>query len=305
MEMYNDTNYDWFNRSGDMQLIADIAKAINGEYSAIICYEQLAMLAPTEEDRKQILEIRQDEIRHYQTFSHIYVTLTGKQHTPQMIEKCKANYIEGLRASFKDEQETTDFYLDIAENTTDPYIKDKFRRASSDEQNHAVWFLYFLTASNNNKASLGRHPEPTNYGAKGALQASTLTLSSMLTYALQDEYLAQARYDSIISAFGAVRTFVQIKEAELRHIDALLPLFQTYNTPVPQNIAETLVSTPETIKIAYALGVQGEIDNIGMYEKFLTYNLPSDMRAVFTRLRDASRSHLAAFERGLARVGVI
>lgn len=300
MGMFYYTNQYRFNKSGDMQLFADIAKAINGEYSAIICYEQLAKLAQTEEARKQILEIRQDEIRHYQTFSHIYVTLTGKQHTPQVIEQCKAKYTEGLRASFKDEQETTDFYLDIAENTTDPYIKDKFRRASSDEQNHAVWFLYFLTASN--KASLERQPEPANYGAKGALQATTLTLSSMLTYALQDEYLAQARYDSIISAFGDVRTFVQIKEAELRHIDALLPLFQKYNTPVPpQNIAEMLVSTPETIKIAYALGVQGEIDNIGMYERFLTYDIPSDVRAVFTRLRDASRNHLAAFERGLAR----
>lgn len=246
--MFYYTNQFRFNKSGDIQLLTEIAKAINGEYSAIICYEQVAKLAPTEEARKQILEIRQDEIRHYQTFSHIYVTLTGKQHTPQMIEQCKATYTEGLRASFKDEQ-----------------------------------------------------PEPSNYGAKGALQASALTLSSMLTYALQDEYLAQARYDSVISAFGDVRTFVQIKEAELRHIDALLPLFQKYNTPVPKNIAETLVSTPETIKMAYALGVQGEIDNIGMYERFLTYDIPSDIRVVFTRLRDASRNHLAAFERGLAR----
>jgi hypothetical protein len=78
---------------------------------------------------------------------------------------------------------------------------------------------------------------------------------------------------------------MQIKETELRHIDALLQLFQKYNTPVPQNIAETLVSTPETIKMAYALGVQGEIENIGMYERFLTYDIPSEMRAVYTRLR--------------------
>lgn len=133
--------------TGEMELLADIQKAINGEYSAINCYQQLAELAPTEEARKQILEIRQDEIRHYQIFSHIYFMLTGKQHTPQMTEQCKSVYTEGLRASFKDEQETTDFYLDIAQKTTDPYIKEQFHRASSDEQNHAVWFLYFLTAS--------------------------------------------------------------------------------------------------------------------------------------------------------------
>lgn len=288
-----------FNKSGDMQLFADIAKAINGEYSAIICYEQLAKLAPTEEARTQILEIRQDEIRHYQTFSHIYITLTGKQYTPQVIEPCATTYTEGLRASFKGEQETADFYLDIADNTTDPYTKEQFRRASSDEQNHAVWFLYFLTDS---KISLDRQPEPANYGAKGALQATTLTLSSMLTYALQDEYLSLATYDAVIEAFGDVPTFVRIKEAEQRHIDALLPLFQTYNTPIPpQHMADMFVSTPETIKMAYALGVQGEIDNIEMYERFLTYEIPADVRTVFTRLRDASRHHLAAFEQGLAR----
>lgn len=136
----------WCIRSANHPSIADITKAINGEYSAIICYEQLARLAPNEEARKQILEIRQDEIRHYQSFTHIYTSLTGKPFTPQIIEQCEDNYTAGLRASFKDEQETTDFYLEIADKTTDPSIKETFRRASSDEQNHAVWFLFFLTA---------------------------------------------------------------------------------------------------------------------------------------------------------------
>lgn len=136
-----------YDNKGDLQLFADLTKAINGEYSAIICYEQLAKLAPTEEAKKQILEIRQDEIRHYQTFLHIYFMLTGQQHTPQITEQCKQNYQEGLRASFKDEQDTTDFYSNIAANSRDPYINEQFRRASSDEQNHAVWFLYFLTTS--------------------------------------------------------------------------------------------------------------------------------------------------------------
>ncbi|MCM3067795.1 hypothetical protein M3568_15590 [Priestia flexa] len=77
-----------------------------------------------------------------------------------------------------------------------------------------------------------KNPKPSSsqrqlddYGAKGALNAPSLSLSEMLTYALQDGYLAQARYNNVITTFGPVRTFVQIKEAELRHIDALLPLF--------------------------------------------------------------------------------
>jgi hypothetical protein len=42
----------------------------------------------------------------------------------------------------------------------------------------------------------------------------------MLTHALQDEYLAQASYDNILGNFGYIRTFAQIKDAELRHINA-------------------------------------------------------------------------------------
>ncbi|MFG6115844.1 hypothetical protein ACGTN9_11675 [Halobacillus sp. MO56] len=140
-----------------------------------------------------------------------------------------------------------------------------------------------------------------DYGAKGALNATSLTLPQMLTYAMQDEYLAQARYRDVLSNFGYVRQFANIQQAELRHIQALLPLFQRYQVPVPGDISETFVSTPASVKQAFAEGVQAEIDNIGMYNKFLTYMLPQDVRVVFTNLRNASMNHLAAFERGLAR----
>jgi len=42
------------------KLISDIEKAINGEYSAINCYAKLANLTSNENERKQILEIRDD-----------------------------------------------------------------------------------------------------------------------------------------------------------------------------------------------------------------------------------------------------
>nr|WP_084315616.1 DUF2202 domain-containing protein [Thalassobacillus devorans] len=139
------------------------------------------------------------------------------------------------------------------------------------------------------------------YGAKGALNATSLTLPQMLTYAIQDEYSAQARYRDILSNFGYVSPFANIQQAELRHIEALLPLFQRYQVPVPADISQMFVSTPSTVKQAFAEGVQAEIDNIGMYNKFLSYMLPEDVRMVFTNLRNASLNHLAAFERGLAR----
>lgn len=130
---------------GTDHLTHDISKAINGQYSAITCYTKLAEIAPTEEERKQILEIRKDEISHYQVFCQIYVAITGTQPTPQITETCPTSYKDGLQFAFKDEQNTVDFYLDIAEKAQDPYIKEKFKRAAADEQNHAVWFLFYYT----------------------------------------------------------------------------------------------------------------------------------------------------------------
>lgn len=126
------------------KLIRNIAKAIDGEYSAINCYEKLANMAPTAAERKQIIEIRQDEMKHFQKFMQIYVSLTGRQPQPKIVEKCPNMYVNGLEFALIDEQNTVDFYLEIADNTENAYIKEAFQRAAADEQNHAVWFLYYL-----------------------------------------------------------------------------------------------------------------------------------------------------------------
>ncbi|PAC95908.1 rubrerythrin family protein [Bacillus paralicheniformis] len=279
----------------DRKLINDILKAINGEYSAIFCYKQIAENAPTEGIRKQIREIRQDEQRHFEEFRRIYTNLTGQKPTPKITEECPKQYSTSLKSAFKDEQETVDFYLDLADQTQDQSIKKVFQRAAADEQNHAVWFLYLLIHSSTQQT------RQANYGAAGALNAGSLTLPQMLTYAIQDEYLAQARYNEIISNFGNIRTFIQIKEAELRHINALLSLFERYQVQIPEDISNLYVTAPLSLKAAFAAGVQGEIDNIAMYNKFLTFDVPADVRTVFTQLRNASQNHLEAFRRGLER----
>ncbi|WP_404331785.1 ferritin family protein [Mesobacillus maritimus] len=295
---YVPSYYNFDRTAPDTRLVPDIQKAINAEYSAVACYEKLANMAPTQDEKNTILEIQKDEKRHLEEFSRIYTTLTGRQPSYQVIEDCPNQYGAGIEFAFKDEQEAVDFYLDISDKAQDPTIKDRFRRAASDEQNHAVWFLFFSS-----KNSRGTHPnrQIENYGAKGALSASSLSLPQMLTYALQDEYLAQARYNNIIGTFGNVRTFVQIREAEKRHITALLPLFERYQVPLPNDISQSFVTTPENIKAAYAAGVQGELENISMYDRFLSLNIPNDVRIVFSQLRNASMNHLAAFERGLNR----
>ncbi|MDL4839667.1 ferritin family protein [Aquibacillus rhizosphaerae] len=295
---YGTQNNAYYRMPNEYQLIKDIQKAINAEFSAIACYENLAYMAPTNDVKQRIIEIQQDEKRHFEEFSNIYKQLTGQQPTYQIIEECPEYYKAGIEFAFKDEQKAVDFYLDIADQTKDSFIKDRFIRAAADEQNHAVWFMYFvLNVTDSFKVS--RQVE--NYEAKGALSAITLIFSQMLTYALQDEYLAQARYDNILETFGDIPTFTRIKQAEMRHISALLPLFERYQVPLQEDISQNFVTTPESIKKAFGAGVQGEIENISMYERFLSYDLPADVSVVFQQLRNASLNHLAAFERGLAR----
>ncbi len=140
---------------------------------------------------------------------------------------------------------------------------------------------------------------PEDYGAKGALQDDDITLEKALTYAIQDEYLAQARYEAVIEKFGPTFPFTNIKVAEQRHIDALVRLFQKYDIDIPENFAKQYTPTPTTLKQAFEAGVEGEIDNIDMYEKMAEADIPDDAKRVFTNLRDASKNHLASFKSGL------
>ena len=130
------------------RLVREIAQAINGEYSAIACYEELIKMAPTEEEKKRIGEIREDEVRHFRLFSNLYTKLTNRKPVPRITEKCPGEYKAGLIAAFYDEQETVDFCLDMADRARDPFIKEVFRRAAADEQNHAVYFLNYMVKHN-------------------------------------------------------------------------------------------------------------------------------------------------------------
>lgn len=143
VQMYDYLYYNHFLDRGAPTFLPNLEKAINGEYSAINCYEKLIKLAGSVDEQRRIMEIRQDEIKHYQQFMQMYKSLTGHDFQPKVTEKCPDTYVAGLEFALKDEQETVDFYLGISDSAT-PTAKEVFRRAALDEQNHAVWFLYYF-----------------------------------------------------------------------------------------------------------------------------------------------------------------
>ncbi len=156
------------------------------------------------------------------------------------------------------------------------------------------------TPKDNSGTSTGEN-EGTGYGAAGARADESLTVEEMLIYAIQDEYLAHAEYVYILDVFGEQNPFSNIVRAEEKHIAELKTLFDEYNIIVPVDVADGHIVIPASVKEALETGVQAEIDNIAMYEDFLGHELPDDVRSTFTSLRDASKSHLTAFQRNLDR----
>ncbi|XDE60388.1 DUF2202 domain-containing protein [Arthrospira platensis BEA 1257B] len=129
------------------------------------------------------------------------------------------------------------------------------------------------------------------------------SLKQALCEAIQDEYKACATYRLIIQKFGPIRPFVNIIEAEKRHIQALIPLFIRYNIPIPEDDWETCIIPPNSVQEACEQGVKAEIENGEMYQRLLkaTSNY-WDVQNVFLNLQRASQeNHLPAFKRCVTR----
>lgn len=135
------------------------------------------------------------------------------------------------------------------------------------------------------------------YGSKGALADNNLTITDMLTYAVQDEYLAHGEYKTIMDKFGEQRPYANIMSSEETHLSYLKELYTSYGMEFPSDTSVGHIVVPSSLLEAAQTGVQAEIDNIAMYEKFLTYGLPDSVKDVFTSLKDASKNHLDAFQK--------
>ncbi len=130
-------------------------------------------------------------------------------------------------------------------------------------------------------------------------------LKAVLIEAINDEYKSRAMYRAAISKFGEIRPFTNIVEAEGRHIDALLPLFDKYGFAVPEDDWPSRIESPASILEACRLGVEAEIENAEMYFRLLesTTDYP-DAQAVLKQLQRASKeNHLPAFQRCVERGG--
>jgi rubrerythrin len=138
-----------------------------------------------------------------------------------------------------------------------------------------------------------------------------MSLVEILNEALMDEIEARDTYRKIIDTYGPARPFANIVEAEQRHIEMLLPLFERYGIPVPEAPDPARIPVPGSLLETCGAAVRAEIDNVTVYDRLLAETELADVRVVLLRLQAASRDHhLPAFRRcvesgGAAGVGTV
>lgn len=155
-------------------------------------------------------------------------------------------------------------------------------------------------------AAAGAAGTLTAYGNAAAKADDSLTIEDMLLYAAQDEYFARAEYVAIMAKFGTAKPFSNIKSAEENHLVWLRDAFTAYKLPFPKDEAANYIQVPATLLDSYKAGVQAEIDNIAMYDKFLASPLIQggqnpDLKTLFTNLKNGSLNHLDSFQRQVGK----
>lgn len=140
------------------------------------------------------------------------------------------------------------------------------------------------------------------YGSLGALNDMDFTIEEMLIYAIQDEYAARSEYEYILNTFDVTKPFSNIITSEETHIALLIPLFEEFSITLPPDTSSEHLLDIDSLEETFAVGVIAEEYNIAMYNAFLDQeDLPESLVDAFTKLRDASINHLAAFQKNADR----
>ncbi|MQX37073.1 DUF2202 domain-containing protein [Roseospira navarrensis] len=122
------------------------------------------------------------------------------------------------------------------------------------------------------------------------------TLRRALEEALDHEYQAAATYEAAIAAFGPVPPFVEIVEAERRHADQLLCLFERHGFDPPPNRWRGHIPKPADLEDACRAATATEEAGAALYARLVDGVADAETRAVFTRLQTESMvDHRPAF----------
>lgn len=141
--------------------------------------------------------------------------------------------------------------------------------------------------------------------ASASASGATRKDAEALRAALDDEYRAEATYAAVIDAFGEVRPFINIIEAERRHAARVKAEMDRLGIGYdPANPYLGKLAAPATVLAACEQGIVAEVENIALYDRLLPAIEDPQVRETLSTLQWASRErHLPAFRRCAARGG--
>lgn len=113
-------------------------------------YDKLITLAPNEEQKKIIADIRDDEKIHAKIFRKIFTELTGVilPTTPsnmKHMENTNITYMDGLKKAFFGELDAVKKYRETMAYMPNKQLYDMFMYVITDEMRHADKYNYLIT----------------------------------------------------------------------------------------------------------------------------------------------------------------
>jgi hypothetical protein len=118
-----------------------------------------------------------------------------------------------------------------------------------------------------------------------------------LLEALDAEHYSYALYSQVIEDFGQVRPFIMIRQAEAMHIAHLLPIFEAFGAPAPENPHLGQVPRYGSFAEACQAAVKDETAQIERYARLMAATDEADILAVYQALQWGNQMHLRAFSR--------
>ncbi len=126
-----------------------IREAVSGEREDQMFYSYLISIAPTQEDKKIITGIRNDEMKHFGLFRQIYFELTGQMISPSQQGEFKrpSSYCQGIKQALLGELAAVEKYRKILFALQNRRHINMLTEIITDELRHAN--LYNLLYSKN------------------------------------------------------------------------------------------------------------------------------------------------------------
>lgn len=128
-------------------------------------------------------------------------------------------------------------------------------------------------------------------------ELTEMDLQSILDLAYLDEMKAEATYEQVMTQFGVQRPFSNIVNAEIRHSQSVLGLYDQYEMTAPEFDGIGVLEFA-SVQEACSIAVVAEEENIALYDELIAQIEEQDVVNVFEGLRSASLDkHLPAFQK--------